>query len=151
MTGAIINTNYALIGGLVPLKDAIIIEGSDSPYDDISLAPLTITIEGKVHKDRIDIKPDEFYNIIEELDKEPTTAMPSPSEYLKIINQAVQDGYTEILCICMSSGTSAAYQSAVLAKDYFFEENPNSTIKIYIVDSKSMSHGSGWLILKVLY
>ncbi|MCK4259843.1 MAG: DegV family protein [Halanaerobiales bacterium] len=115
---------------------------------DISLAPLTINIEGTVYKDRIDITPDEFYTIIENLAKEPTTAMPSPTEYSNIINQAIQDGYTEILCICMSSGTSAAYQSAVIAKDYFFEKNPNSTIKIYVVDSKGMSHGSGWLILK---
>lgn len=115
---------------------------------DISLAPLTINIEGKVYRDRIDIKPDDFYEIIEDLDKNATTAMPSPTEYLNIIHQAIKDGYTEILCICMSSGTSGAYQSAVIAKEYFFEENPNSTIKIHVVDSKSMSHGSGWLILK---
>lgn len=48
----------------------------------------------------------------------------------------------------MSSGTSGSYQSAVIAKDYFYDENPDSLAKIYIVDSKCMSHGSGWLILK---
>ena len=48
----------------------------------------------------------------------------------------------------MSSGTSGAYQSAVLAKDYFFEENPESNVKVHVVDSKCMSHGSGWLIMK---
>ncbi|WP_432664630.1 DegV family protein [Wukongibacter baidiensis] len=115
---------------------------------DISLAPLTINIDGKVYKDRIDIIADEFYNIIEGLDKNPTTAMPSPTEYLDLIKKAIGDGYTEILCICMSSGTSGAYQSAVLARDYYFEESPDSSIKIHVVDSKSMSHGSGWLILK---
>ncbi len=115
---------------------------------DISLAPLTINIDGKLYRDRIDIIADEFYNIIEGLDKNPTTAMPSPTEYLNLIKKAIEDGYTEILCICMSSGTSGAYQSAALAKDYFFEENPDSSIKIHVVDSKSMSHGSGWLILK---
>lgn len=115
---------------------------------DINLAMLTIKIEGKVYRDRIDIQPDDFYNIIENLNEKPTTSMPNPTEYLKIINQAISDGYKEILCICMSSGTSGAYQSAVLAKDYFYEENPNSPIKIHVVDSKCMSHGSGWLILK---
>lgn len=115
---------------------------------DISLAPLTININGKIYKDRIDITPDDFYIIMEELDEYPTTAMPSPADYLDIICKAVEDGYNEILCICMSSGTSGAYQSAVIAKEYFFEQNLNSTIKIYIVDSRCMSHGSGWLILK---
>ncbi|MFA6809083.1 MAG: DegV family protein, partial [Eubacteriales bacterium] len=115
---------------------------------DISLASLTINVDGKVYRDRIDIKPSDYYDIIENYKEEPTTAMPSPIEFLNIINQAVEDGYTEILCICMSSGTSGSYQSGVMAKDYYFEENIKSAIRIYVLDSKSMSHGSGWLILK---
>lgn len=115
---------------------------------DISIAPLTINIDDKVYRDGIDIKPNEFYSIIEELDKESTTAMPSPVDYLDIMKQAVLKGYTEILCICMSSGTSGSYQAAVIAKDYFYEGNTNSKINIHIVDSKCMSHGSGWLIIK---
>jgi DegV family protein with EDD domain len=115
---------------------------------DISIAPVTINIEGKTYRDKIDIKADEFYNIIEDLDEEPGTSMPSPTEYINIMKDAIEKGHTEVLCICMSSGTSGAYQSAIIAKDCYFEENPNSTVKIHIVDSKSMSHGSGWLILK---
>jgi len=114
----------------------------------ISIAPLTINIEGKTYKDRVDIQPDEFYGMMETLPEFPTTGMPSPAEYLKIIKEAVEAGDKEILCICMSSGTSGAYQSAVIAKDYFFDEYPNSKVKIHVVDSKSMSHGSGWLIMK---
>lgn len=115
---------------------------------DISLAPLTINIEGKIYKDRVHIHPDEFYGMMEALPEFPTTGMPSPAEYQRIMNEAVEDGYKEIICICMSSGTSGAYQSAVLARDYFFEENPDLDVKVHIVDSKCMSHGSGWLILR---
>ncbi|QUH21018.1 DegV family protein [Alkaliphilus sp. B6464] len=115
---------------------------------DISLAPLTINIEGKIYRDRIDIQPNDFYGIMEGLSEYPTTGMPSPTEFLDIMNKAVKDGYKEILCICMSSGTSGSYQSAVIAKGYFNEKNPDSSIKIHVVDSKCMSHGSGWLILK---
>ncbi|WP_100333125.1 DegV family protein [Bacillus alkalisoli] len=115
---------------------------------DISLAPLTITIDGKTYKDRVDIEPDYFYSILKSLSKFPTTAMPSPEEYTKIFHDAIQSGQNEILCISMSSGTSGSYQSAVIAKDMFLEENPNSTVKIHIVDSKCMSHGSGWLVMK---
>ncbi|WP_409252398.1 DegV family protein [Bacillus sp. SCS-153A] len=115
---------------------------------DISLAPLTINIEGKIYRDRVDIQPDEFYGMMEALPDFPTTGMPSPAEYLKIIKQAVEAGIKEVLCICMSSGTSGSYQSAMIAKDYFFEESPESNVKIHVVDSKCMSHGSGWLIMK---
>lgn len=115
---------------------------------DIGFAPLTINIEEKSYRDRIDIEPNVFYSFIEELDSEPTTSMPSPTEYLSIFNQAIKEGHTHILCICMSSGTSGSFQSAILAQDYFWEENPTSTVVIHIVDSKCMSHGSGWLVLK---
>lgn len=114
----------------------------------IGIAPLNIIIEDKSYRDKIDIQPDEFYTMLELLKESPTTSMPSPDEYIKIIDQGVEEGYTEFLCICMSSGTSGSYQSAVIAKDYYFENNPNTTIKIYVVDSLSMSHGSGWLIMK---
>jgi DegV family protein with EDD domain len=115
---------------------------------DISIAPLTVTIEGKTYRDRVDITADEFYSMMENLETPPTTGMPSPSSYLDIMKEAKDKGMEEILCICMSSGTSGAYQSAVLAKDYFYEEFPGSTVKIHVVDSTCMSHGSGWLLMK---
>lgn len=114
----------------------------------IGVAPLNIIINDTTYKDKIDISADAFFNILPTLDELPTTSMPSPEEYLNIIYKSIEEGYTEILCICMSSGTSGSYQSAVLAKDIFFEDNPDSSIKIHVVDSLSMSHGSGWLIIK---
>lgn len=114
----------------------------------ISIAPLTINIDGKIYHDRVDIQPDDYYGILETLPEYPTTGMPSPMEYMKIMEDAIENGYKEILCICMSSGTSGSYQSAALAKDYFYEAHPNSPIHIHVVDSRSMSHGSGWLVLK---
>lgn len=115
---------------------------------DIGIAPLTINIEGKIYKDKVEIQPDEFYEIIDSLKENTTTSMPSPTEYMGLFDEAVKKGYDKILCICMSSGTSGAFQSAVIAKDLYFEEHPESSIQIYVVDSRSMSHGSGWLILK---
>lgn len=114
----------------------------------IAIVPLTINIDGKIYTDRIDITPNEFFSFLEELEHYPTTSMPSPDKFTKAMEQAVTDGYDEILCICMSSGTSGCYQSAMLAKNDFLEEDKYKNIKIHVVDSKSMSHGSGWLILK---
>lgn len=114
----------------------------------ISIAPLTITIGDRSYRDRIDISPDEFYSRLATLEKHPTTAMPSPAEFIEIIEQGVEDGYTEFLCICMSSGTSGSYQSASIAKEDYMESHADTTIRIHIVDSKCMSHGSGYLLLK---
>lgn len=114
----------------------------------ISIVHLTITIAGKEYKDNLDIKPDAFYRMLANLKESPTTSMPSPAEYLKVFNQAIQEGHKQILCICMSSGSSGSYQSAAVAKEYFYERFPESKVDIHVVDSKCMSHGSGYLILK---
>lgn len=113
---------------------------------DIELAPLTIKIGDTVYKDRIDIQPNDFYKMLYTLKKLPTTAMPSPTEFINLFEKAVDQGHKEILCICMSSGTSGSYQSAVIAKEYFDEKYKD--ISVYVVDSKSMSHGSGYLLMK---
>lgn len=115
---------------------------------DISIAPLRIIIDGVEYKDREEITPDEFFGQLEHLEVYPTTNMPSPADYLNIMKEAVEKGHLEILCICMSSDTSGAYQAAVLAKQDFYEEFTDSIVKIHIVDSRCMSHGSGWLLIK---
>ncbi|CFX20531.1 DegV [Syntrophomonas zehnderi OL-4] len=125
----------------------------DLPLDviekyDIGMALATIIIDGHTYRDKIDMTANDFFNIIEDLPEPPITSMSSPNEYLNIFNQAVLDGHNQILCICMSSGTSGAYQSAVIAQSYFYEEHPQANVQIHIVDSKCMSHGSGWLTLK---
>lgn len=115
---------------------------------DISIAPLTVNISGIEYKDKVNIDIDWFYNHIEEFESHPKTSMPSPKEYLKLFENAVADGENEIICICMSSGTSGAYQSAVVAEDLFYKNRKDSGVKIAVIDSRSMSHGSGWLIMK---
>ena len=62
---------------------------------DINMAPLTVTIDNKVYKDRIDIQPDDLYTMIEDPTVMPTTAMPSPTEYIRLFEQAVKDGYKQ--------------------------------------------------------
>lgn len=114
----------------------------------ISMAPLSIQIGETTYKDRIDLQPDEYYQMMMKFDKNPTTAMPSPVEFLKCMEEGLAEGCNEILCICMSSGTSGSYQSAVLAKELFFETYDPNLYKVHVVDSLSMSHGSGYLILK---
>ncbi len=114
----------------------------------IGIAPLSIMIDGKTYQDRIDINSDMFFAKITEYKKPPTTAMPSPALFIELFEAAYNKGSKEILCICMSSKTSGSYQSAEIAKEYFIEEHAVKDYKIHVVDSTSMSHGSGWLIIK---
>jgi len=114
----------------------------------ICIAPLIVHIDGEEFRDKIDIQTDEFYNKLETFKNPPTTSMPSPESYIKCIKDSEEKGFTEILCICMSSGTSGSYQGAIIAKDLYFTKYPESKINLEVIDSVSMSHGSGWLIMK---
>ncbi|OPL08786.1 MAG: fatty acid-binding protein DegV [delta proteobacterium ML8_F1] len=113
----------------------------------ITMVPLYVTLGETTYRDRVDIQPDDFYKVIE---KEDTikTANPSPEDFLKAFEEAVKEGADEIVCINMSSGTSGSYQAAVLGRELFFERNFESAVKIRVIDSISMSHGTGWLVLK---
>lgn len=115
---------------------------------DISIAPLVVNIDGREYKDRVDITPEEFYKSLPTYKAAPTTSMPTPESYLSCFRDAEMTGHDEVLCINMSSGTSGSYQGAVLAKSLYFEQYPESLIRIEIIDSVSMSHGTGWLIMK---
>lgn len=115
---------------------------------DISIAPLVVNIDGQEFRDRLDIQTDEFYNKLETYRNPPTTSMPSPNSYIECIKEAEAKGFNEVLCICMSSGTSGSYQGAILAKNLYFTTYPESKIRFEVIDSVSMSHGSGWLIMK---
>lgn len=115
---------------------------------DISIAPLVVNIDGREYRDRIDITPEAFYKALPTYKASPTTSMPTPESYLSCFRDAEMTGHDEVLCINMSSGTSGSYQGAVLAKSLYFEQYPESGIRIEVIDSVSMSHGTGWLIMK---
>ena len=66
---------------------------------DIGVAPLIITIDNKSYEDRVDIQPDEFYGMLEALPEFPTTGMPSPATFMKLMEESVESGHDEILCI----------------------------------------------------
>ncbi len=72
----------------------------------------------------------------------PTTAAPSPGDFSKAYQAAFDSGADEIICLTVSAGVSATYQSAVTASELFPEK------KITLVDTESISMGQGFMVLK---
>jgi len=115
---------------------------------DILIAPLTITINGETYVDYKEISPQDLYDQLPSLKELPTTAAPSPAIFVDMLKADVKNNIKEFLIITMSSLTSGTYQSAVVGKDTFLEENHDDEVRIHVVDSQSMSHGSGYLVMK---
>lgn len=114
----------------------------------VKIVPITIMIDGKTYDDYEEITPQQLFDMLPDLEKLPTTAAPSPDAFIEEYTNQVEAGIKDIIVITISSGASATHQSAVIAKDTFLNETDHDGIRIHVVDSLSMSHGSGYLIIK---
>ena len=99
----------------------------------IILVPVTITLDGRTYTDGIDLKRDEFFQLLTRSQSFPKTAQPSPQAFLTAFGEAKENG-DELICILLSSSLSGTVQSALLAKSMADYE------KIYIVDSLSATY-----------
>lgn len=109
----------------------------------IDIIPLSVIIDGKEFKDRIDLTPTDFYKKLTECEDLPSTSQPSPKEYFNYIEQAKKDNETLIL-ILLSSQISGTYQSACMAKELAEYDN------VYIIDSLNATVGLKLLVDKAV-
>jgi len=112
---------------------------------DIRVVPYHLILEGKDYCDQIDITPAEFWQRFEGLQTLPTTAIPSPGEYVSVFSDLAKST-DSILCLCVSSGVSGAYESIDVAKATVSEEHPN--LQIEVVDSKNSAGALGFIVLE---
>ena len=108
----------------------------------ITEVPVNVTFGDKVYKENVDITGDEFYKKLTSSSDFPTTSQPSPGDFEKIYINLLKK-YDEILSIHISSKVSGTYNSAIQAADKVGKG------KITVVDSLSVSMGTGLVIIKV--
>lgn len=121
--------------------------GTDLPKNLIKdpnykIIPLSLVVDDKVFADNEHFDQKEFLKIMKESPNGPKSACPSPEEYMK---EFAKEGDTFVVTI--SSELSGSYNSAVLAKELYFEENPDKNIEI--IDSRSASVGQTLIALKI--
>lgn len=90
--------------------------------------PLMVSIGGKYYRDGVELKPDNFYELLINTGDFPKTSQPSPQDFAEIFEDVKAKG-DEIICILLSSALSGTCQSAHLAKDMVDYEG------IHIIDS----------------
>jgi len=106
------------------------------------IIPLTLTVDDKVFEDNGHFDQEEFLKIMKQSLKGPKSACPSPDDYMK---EFAREGDTFVVTI--SSELSGSYNSAVLAKNLYLEENPGKNIEI--IDSRSASVGQALIAMKI--
>lgn len=105
---------------------------------DIRLAPLSVNIGDETFQET-ELSNPAFFSKLANITSFSTTSQPSVGKFLEVYNQALKDGYEDIISIHLSQKISGTYSSAVMAKDLLNNEN------IHIYDSRSSASGLGLL------
>lgn len=77
---------------------------------------------------------EKFYTKLQESSILPTTSQPSPGQYIEAMEEIIEKGYDQLICIHLSAGLSGAYQTAKMVTESYKEK-----IKTKVIDSKGAS------------
>lgn len=102
----------------------------------VYVVPLNIMYQTDIYLDKIDISAKEVYDRLDE--EIPKTSLPSIPFIEKTIEKIIEDGYTDLICITISSGLSGTHNALRLMLEDWQEQLPSA-----IVDTKSIGIGGG--------
>ena len=105
--------------------------------------PLTLNVGGETVIDDDTFDQAEFLKKVAACPECPKSACPSPERYMK----AYECEADHIYAVTLSSELSGSYNSAVLGKDLFLEENPGRNV--YVFNSRSASVGETLIGIKI--
>jgi DAK2 domain fusion protein YloV len=107
----------------------------------IALVPLQVVFGDETFRDRVELKPEEFYRRLRIARDLPTTSQPTPADFVRVLRdaRAEADEVVAVLLSSVLSGTFASAQAAVRTA---------GISGVHLVDSRSASLGLGMLALR---
>lgn len=111
---------------------------------DIEVVPVQLIIDDKAYRDGIDISPTEFYNLLRQSKKLPTTSSSSPDPYLEAYRNASQKA-PNILCLTEPSKFSAMFDSARVAME--MAKTTLRNVVIEVIECTTAAAGQGLVAL----
>jgi DegV family protein with EDD domain len=107
----------------------------------IALVPLQVMFGDETFRDRVELRPEEFYRRLRIAKELPTTSQPTPGDFVRVFRDVLQEA-DEIVAVLLSAGLSGTYQSAQAAV------RSGGLGRVHLVDSASASLGAGMLALR---
>lgn len=105
----------------------------------IDIVPLSVLFGDKKYTDGVDLKKEQFFEMLAECKTLPTTSQVNPDGFYDLFKNYVDKG-DQVIGIFISSKLSGTCQSALIAKDMVGSDD------IYIVDSKNTTFGLALLV-----
>ena len=104
-----------------------------------------LIIDGKEYEDFVDIKADEFYQIlVKNPDVSLSTTQASTGELVDIYEAFKKQGFNEVIAISISSKLSGTYQNMILASQMV------EGLTVHVLDSHTVSYGQMFLVHKAI-
>lgn len=130
------------------MKLAIVTDSSAFLTDDIRrrvhVLDVPITIDGETFVEGQNLTLDDFYSRMAQSSDLPKTSQPSLAAFDALLSQLVDEGYTHVLGLFLSSGISGFFQSI----QYLLAEYPQLTLAI--PDTKITSAPLGSIVASAL-
>lgn len=116
----------------------------------IKMLPFTLTVGGESFREIVDKSTQEFYELLKNTDEIPKHSQISPVTFEETYKQLYDEGVTDVICVLINSNGSGTYNNSVLAKEDFFEHNPDAKGKmnIYNMDGGVYTVGYGYPVME---
>ncbi|MGH2929508.1 MAG: DegV family protein, partial [Solirubrobacteraceae bacterium] len=108
----------------------------------IDVVPLTIRFGNEELLDRRDISPADFWRRCKDSPTLPETAAPPPGAFANAYRHAEAEGASGVLCLTLSAGVSATYQSALAGAELL-----EGGLPVAVVDTQSLTMGQGLMCI----
>ena len=105
----------------------------------VRVVPLAVHFGDEHYEDGVDLGHEQFYEMLEQSHKLPTTSQPSPERFITEFERARDDG-DDLICILLSSTLSGTFQSAQIAAEEVGYD------RIFLVDSRTVSLAAQLLV-----
>jgi len=112
----------------------------------IDFVPYYIHRGTETLRDMVTATAETFYKWMMSATELPTTANPSPGEYLEKYTHLAEQGVHEIISIHISSKASGAFGAASTAKKMLTETFPK--VRVELIDSLNVQMCQGWMAIE---
>lgn len=113
----------------------------------VGCMPISYILDGVTYGRDRELDWKEFYRLMKEEGKMPTTSQINPAEAKEYFEEYIQHD-KEILHLAFSSGLSGTYNNMRMAAEEIMEEHPD--VKIIVIDSLCASLGEGLFVHKAI-
>lgn len=107
----------------------------------IEVIPLYVNLNGKSYLDIIDLTRKEFFEQLPTAHPHPTTAAPSPTQFMEVYDRLADEGADAIFSIHIAESLSAVFQSARSAAEQY------TRIPVHAIDSGNLSMAEGLIVV----